>query len=67
MGKAPYFKNRKDYNGGPTFSTSKSYTMCIYNIIELVDSISRDGPDMYIYILHYRTPNISEQVNLEDF
>ena len=36
-------------------------------IIESVDSISRDGPDIYIYVIHYKTPNISEQVNFEDF
>ena len=38
------------------------------NIIESVDSINRDGPDMYICVIHYKkTPNISEKVNLEDF
>ena len=38
-------------------------------IIESVDSISRDGPDMYIilYVIHYRIPNVSEQVNFKDF
>ena len=36
-------------------------------IIESVDSISRDGPDMYIYVIHYKIPNISEQVNFKDF
>ena len=32
-------------------------------IIESVDFISRDGPGMYIYVIHHKTPNISEQVN----
>ena len=27
-------------------------------IIELVDSISRDGPDMPIYVIHYKMPKI---------
>ena len=36
-------------------------------IIESVDSISRDGPDMYIYVIHYKIPNISERVNFKDF
>ena len=37
--------------------------------IESVDSmsISRDGPDMYIYVIHYKTQNISEQGNFQDF
>ena len=34
-------------------------------IIELVDSISRDGPDTPIlYIVHYKKRNNSEQVKL---
>ena len=33
-------------------------------IIESVDSISRDGPDTPIYIIHYKKPKISEQVSL---
>ena len=36
-------------------------------ITESIDSISRDGLDTYIYIIHYKTPSISEQVNFEDF
>ena len=33
-------------------------------IIESVDSISRDGPDITynVYVMHYKTSNISEQV-----
>ena len=33
-------------------------------IIESVDSISRDGPDTPIYIIHYKKQNNSEQVKL---
>ena len=33
-------------------------------IIESVDSISRDGPDTPIYVIHYKKPKISEQVSL---
>ena len=29
-------------------------------IIESVDSIRRDGLDTYIYVIHYKTPKISE-------
>jgi hypothetical protein len=37
-------------------------------IIELVDSISRDGPNTPIYyVIHYKHPNISEQVILWRF
>ena len=36
-------------------------------VIELVDSISRDGLYMYFCVVHYKTPKISEQVNLEEF
>ena len=32
-------------------------------IIESVDSISRDGPDTPIYIIHYKKQNNSEQEN----
>ena len=32
-------------------------------IIESVDSISRDGPDTPIYIIHYKKRNNSEQEN----
>ena len=31
-------------------------------IIELVDSISRDGPDIAIYVIHYKNINNSEQL-----
>ena len=42
--------------------------MLILSYIESVDSISRDGPDMYTYyVIHYKTPKIMEQVTLEDF
>ena len=36
-------------------------------IIELVDSISRDGPDTPIYIIHYKKRNNSEQENFKAF
>ena len=35
-----------------------------FSIIESVDSISRDGPDTPIYIIHYKKRNNSEQVKL---
>ena len=31
-------------------------------IIESVDSISRDGPDIAIYVIHYKNENNSEQL-----
>ena len=37
--------------------------MYIY-IIESIDSISRDGPDTPIYIIHYKKQNNSKQVKL---
>ena len=33
-------------------------------IIESVDSISRDGTDTPIYVIHYKKPKISKQVSL---
>ena len=44
-------------------------TMCVHTqfIIESVDSISRDGPDMAIIITHYKNPNISEAVEFQPF
>ena len=36
-------------------------------IIESVDSISRDGPDTPIYIIHYKKRNNSEQENFKTF
>ena len=38
-------------------------------IIESVDSISRDDPDMYMYVhvIHYKTSKILAQVTLEEF
>ena len=33
-------------------------------IIESVDSISRDAPDMPLYVIYYKYPNISKQVIL---
>ena len=36
-------------------------------IIESVDSISRDGPDTPIYIIHYKKRNNSEQENFKRF
>ena len=32
-------------------------------IIESVDSISRDGPDTPLYVIHYKKRNDSEQVS----
>ena len=42
------------------------FGMCVNGtiIIESVDSISRDGMDTSIYIIHYKHPNISEQITL---
>ena len=37
------------------------------HIIESVDSISRDGPDTPIYIIHYKKRNNSEQENFKRF
>ena len=36
--------------------------LCCQKHIESVDSISRDGPDTPIYVIHYIKPKISEQV-----
>ena len=36
-------------------------------IIESVDSISRDGPDTPIYIIHYKKRNNSEQEKFKAF
>ena len=37
-------------------------------IMESVDSICMDGPDIYICVIHYKKKkNNSEQVNCEDF
>ena len=36
-------------------------------VIESVDSISRDGPDTPIYIIHYKKRNNSEQENFKRF
>ena len=35
------------------------------DIIESVDSISRDGQDVYIRVIQYKAPKISEQITLE--
>ena len=38
---------------------------CIIIIIESVDSISRDGPDIAIlYVMHYKNLNNSEQLKI---
>ena len=39
------------------------------DIIESVDSISRDGPDtpIILYIIHYKKPNNSITVNFQAF
>ena len=34
-------------------------------IIESVDSVSRDGPDSHIYVIHYKGPKFSELVNFQ--
>ena len=39
-----------------------STTVNIPVIIESVDSISRDGPDIAIYVIHYKNLNNSEQL-----
>ena len=36
-------------------------------IIESVDSISRDGPDTSIYVIHYKSPKNSALINYQDF
>ena len=36
-------------------------------IIESVDSISRDGPDTPIYIIHYKKRNNSKEVKFKAF
>ena len=45
------------------------YVVPIYQIviIESVDSISRDGPDTPIYIIHDKKRNNSEQENFKRF
>ena len=37
-------------------------SLCGLLIIESVDSISRDGPDIAIYVIHYKNLNNSEQL-----
>ena len=39
----------------------------IYFVIESVDSISRDGPDTLIYIIHYKKRNNSKEVKFKAF
>ena len=39
-------------------------TKTSYGPVKSVDSISRDGPDTPIYIIHYKKQNNSEQVKL---
>ena len=36
-------------------------------IIESVDSISRDGPDTPIYVIHYKSLRNSTLINYQDF
>ena len=36
-------------------------------IIESVDSISRDGPDTPIYVVHYKSSKNSVLINYQDF
>ena len=45
---------------GPSLLIESTDSM-IY-IIESVDSISRDGPDIAIYVIHYKYINNSEQL-----
>ena len=39
--------------------------VCSIIIIESVDSVNRDGPNTPIYVIHYKHPNISEQVTVK--
>ena len=48
-------------------SHNNHYTLHHNIIIESVDSISRDGPDTPIYIIHYKKRNNSEQENFKRF
>ena len=41
--------------------THVQYRTCIYTCVP-VDSISRDGPDIAIYVIHYKNLNNSEQL-----
>ena len=37
-------------------------------IMESVDSISRDGPEViYYYVVHYKNGNISRTIQIQDF
>ena len=46
--------------GSPKFyDTGTSYLVLNIIVIESVDSISRDGPDTPIYVIHYKRPKIS--------
>ena len=49
-----------------TFSDARTKCPGVFkmvrHIIESVDSISRDGPDTPIYVIHHKKPNISEQI-----
>ena len=45
----------------------RSFVVIMVTIIESVDSISRDGLDTPIYIIHYKKRNNSEQENIKTF
>ena len=42
--------------------TLKNRSCSIQHIMESVDSVGRDGPDMVIYVVHYKRLNVSEDV-----
>ena len=59
--------NEHTNNGKVHVSTLKIIIIIMLLIIESVDSISRDGPDTPIYIIHYKKRNNSEQENFKRF
>ena len=54
---------------GASLSKPRIDELIIHNlyIIELVDSINRDGPDTPIHVIHYKKQNNSEQENIKAF
>ena len=44
----------RHHNNNYNRNVSGIYYIAFYSIIESVDSISRDGPDTPIYIIHYK-------------
>ena len=45
------------YYNAISYIGSNRYLAGRFSIIESVDSISRDGPDTPIYVIHYKRPN----------